>query len=95
MTEHDTPSADRSDAYQPDPGDSVNTDLTTSVGAEDVDEDRIGLDPLEEGMDPPEQWTAADQYGLTAAEQREGETLDQRLAQEAPDDVDDEAEPRR
>lgn len=84
MTDNDTPS-DAPSPYQPDPGDGVNTDLTSSVGAEDLDEDRIGLDPLEEGMDPPEQWTAADRFGVTAAEQREGESLDQRLAQETHD----------
>lgn len=84
MTDDDA-TADTPGPYQPDPGDGVNTDLTSSVGAEDVDEDRIGLDPLEEGMDPPEQWAAADRYGVTAAEQREGESLDQRLAQETKD----------
>ncbi|BBY54821.1 hypothetical protein H7J07_18455 [Mycobacterium koreense] len=88
MADNDTASA-----YQPDPGDAVNTDLTSSVGAEDLDEDRIGLDPLEEGMDPPERWVAVDRHGVTAAEQRDGESLDQRLAQETDDVEPEEVEP--
>lgn len=69
----------------PDPGDSVNPELTSTVGAEDLDEDHLQLDPLEEGMDPPEGWSAADRTGVTTREQREGETLDERLAEEQPD----------
>lgn len=76
--------ADESDV-QADPGDAVNTDLTSAVGAEDLDEDRIGADPLESGMDPPERWAASDRYGVTAGEQQQGETLDQRLTEERPD----------
>lgn len=53
-----------------------------AVGAEDLDEDRMQLDPLEEGMDPPEGWSAADRFGTTAREQQDGETLEQRLWQE-------------
>ncbi|MXP19932.1 hypothetical protein GIY30_00945 [Gordonia sp. HNM0687] len=69
----------------PDPADSVNPELTTSVDAEDLDEDRLQLDPLEDGIDPPEGWSAADRTGVTTREQREGETLDERLAEEEPD----------
>lgn len=76
---------DASSPWQPDPGDAVNPDLTTSVGSEDVDEERIGLDPLEEGMDPPERWIGSDSFGVTAEEQLDGETLDERLAQETSD----------
>ncbi|KAF0968026.1 MULTISPECIES: hypothetical protein [Gordonia] len=32
----------------------VNPDLTSTVGAEDLDEDHLARDPLEDGMDPPE-----------------------------------------
>lgn len=80
MGKHEKPSA-----WQPDPGDAVNPDLTSSVGAEEFDEDRIGLDPLEAGMDPPERWAASDRFGVSADEQREGESLDQRLEQETDD----------
>jgi hypothetical protein len=53
--------------------------------AEDLDEDRLRVDPLEEGMDPPEHWTAADRFGTTAAEQRQGQDLEHRLREEEPD----------
>ncbi|GAB3008535.1 hypothetical protein [Saccharothrix stipae] len=52
---------------------------------EQLDEDELGVDPLEEGVDPPEHWSGADRHGTTPREQREGETLDQRLAQEEPE----------
>ncbi|MGI8576643.1 MAG: DUF5709 domain-containing protein [Nocardioidaceae bacterium] len=42
-------------------------------------------DVLDEGYSPPEHWSAAEKFGNTAREQAEGETLDQRLAQEEPD----------
>jgi hypothetical protein len=76
---------DEQGPWQPDPGDAVNPDLTSGVGAEDLDEDRIGLDPLEEGMDPPERWEGSDRFGVSADEQRDGESLDQRLAEETAD----------
>src|SRR5687767_12574921 len=53
--------------------------------SEELDEDRIGVDPLEEGVEPPERWSGVDQHGTTPNEQREGETLDERLAEERPD----------
>lgn len=80
MGKHEKPSA-----WQPDPGDAVNPDLTSSVGAEEFDEDRMGLDPLEAGMDPPERWAGSDRFDVSADEQREGESLDQRLEQETDD----------
>jgi len=51
-----------------------------------------GDDPLDRGVAPPERWSAGMRFGSTAAEQEEGESLDQRLAEEEPDtalDVDD------
>jgi Family of unknown function (DUF5709) len=54
---------------------------------------RIGDDPLDQDVAPPERWSAGVRYGDTAAEQQEGESLDQLLAEEEPDtasDVDDE-----
>ncbi|WP_233266783.1 hypothetical protein [Tomitella fengzijianii] len=70
---------------QVDPESAVNTDLTSSVDAEDLDEDRLGADPLEEGVEPPEDWSAADRDGVTAREQAEGESIDHRLWSERPD----------
>jgi hypothetical protein len=56
----------------------------------DTLDDRGVDDVLDEGIVPPQKWSAGQGFGTTAAEQREGETLDQRLAQEEPD-VDAEA----
>ncbi|MCK2238586.1 MULTISPECIES: hypothetical protein [unclassified Crossiella] len=53
--------------------------------AENLDEDRIGVDPLEEGVEPPEGWAEADRFGTTAREMADGEPLADRLAGEIPD----------
>ncbi|MEV5511269.1 DUF5709 domain-containing protein [Streptomyces orinoci] len=48
--------------------------------------DQDGLDKiLDEGYSPPERPLAVNHYGNTAGEQRAGETLEQRLAEEVPD----------
>jgi Family of unknown function (DUF5709) len=46
-----------------------------------------GYDPLDRGVAPPERWSAGIRYGVTADEQEEGESLDQLLAEEEPDDT--------
>ena len=46
-----------------------------------------GHDPLDAGVAPPERWSAGVRYGVTAGEQSEGESLDQLLAEEEPDDT--------
>jgi hypothetical protein len=51
-----------------------------------------GDDPLDRGVVPPERWSAGVRYGDTAAEQSEGESLDQLLAEEEPDDTEEELE---
>lgn len=51
--------------------------------------DRGVDDPLDEGYVPPDRWSAAEGFGNTAAEMREGESLEQRLKQEVPDIGDD------
>lgn len=53
--------------------------------AEDLDEDELQVDPLEEGVEPPEHWSGAHQYGTAPIEQAEGESLEQRVAEEQPD----------
>ena len=68
--------------------DSVETDPAALNSAEDLDEDRLRVDPLEEGMDPPEHWSEADRYGTTPFEQQQGESLEQRVRQEIPDVAD-------
>jgi Family of unknown function (DUF5709) len=47
-----------------------------------------GDDPLDRGLVPPQHWSSAIGYGTTAAEEEDGESLDQLLAEEEPDDVD-------
>lgn len=56
-----------------------------STGDSVVDDDRGIADPLDEGWNPPEKWSAAQGYGNTPLEEELGETLDQRLAQEIPE----------
>jgi len=49
---------------------------------DEPDEDAI----LDTGYSPPERPRAVDRFGTTAEELRQGETLDERLRQEQPDD---------
>lgn len=53
--------------------------------SETLDEDDMGVDPLEGGMDPPEDWSAANRYGTTAIEQATDRPLAERLDEECPD----------
>ncbi len=45
-----------------------------------------GDDPLDRGLVPPYHWSAAEKFGTTAEEQQAGESLDQLLAEEEPDE---------
>lgn len=47
--------------------------------------DRGVDDVLDEGYTAPENWSPAQGYGNTAAEMAQGETIDQRIAQEVPE----------
>lgn len=47
--------------------------------------DRGVDDVLDEGYSPPERPLGLDAYGTTTAEQRQGESLEQHLAEEEPD----------
>ena len=51
----------------------------------DTLDDRGVDDVLDEGYSPPEKLQGSRAHGTTAAELAEGETLDQRLAQEEPE----------
>jgi len=46
-----------------------------------------GDDPLDRGVVPPERWSAGVRFGTTGAEQTEGESLDQLLADDEPEDI--------
>ena len=68
---------------------SENEPIGDNDGALDDDlvfgEDDSSDIALDEGYSPPERPRELDAFGTTLEEQREGETLDQRLAQEEPD----------
>jgi hypothetical protein len=65
--------------------DSVESDPAALNSAEDLDEDRLRVDPLEEGVEPPERYAFSDRYGTTPNEVRDGEPLEDRLRQERAD----------
>jgi hypothetical protein len=67
------------------PPDPVERDGAALSSAEDLDEDRLRVDPFEAGMDPPERWAGADKYGVTPFEQSHPRPLSDRLAEEQPD----------
>ena len=55
------------------------------LDATDTLDDDAVEDPLDTGIAPADGWSGANRFGTTAAEQRAGESLDQRLAEEDPD----------
>lgn len=57
--------------------------------SESTDSDEVRNDDGDTVVDPPEGWSEADKFGMTAREEREGESLDQRLAEEEPDVIPD------
>jgi len=64
---------------------SYSVDDEDQLQPADTLNDRGVDDLLDEGYSPPEKWSAGEGFGTTAEEALEGETLDQRLAQEEPD----------
>ncbi len=57
----------------------------TLNASEGTDSDELHNDDGDIVVDPPEGWSEANRFGMTAREEREGEPLDQRLAEEVPD----------
>jgi hypothetical protein len=51
---------------------------------------RRDVEELDEGYSPPEKWSAGQGWGNTPWEEQRGESLEQRLAQEQPDEPTDE-----
>ncbi len=70
------------DDYDPDDYD-VADDGT--LDASDTLDGDPGDDPLDAGIVPADRWSAGESYGSTLAEEREGESLDQLLAEEEPE----------
>ena len=60
------------------PGDTLNP-------SESTDSDEIRNRDGDVVVDPPDDWSEADKFGMTAREEREGESLDDRLAAEVPE----------
>ncbi|MEU9709576.1 DUF5709 domain-containing protein [Streptomyces sp. NPDC047967] len=72
------------DVYQPQDDDGSmppndELDLENTLDERDLD------DQLDEGYSPPERPLGVDKFGTTGAEERRGESLDQRIAQEVDD----------
>jgi Family of unknown function (DUF5709) len=53
--------------------------------ASDTLDGNPGDDPLDQGIAPPDRWSAGEGFGTTAEEQEEGESLDELLAEEEPE----------
>ncbi|MFE4451584.1 DUF5709 domain-containing protein [Streptomyces sp. NPDC056796] len=73
------------DVYQPDGSDTDNGP-TDELDPENVIDEPDLDDILDTGYSPPEKPLGVSKYGTTGEEQREGESLDRRLAQEVPED---------
>jgi len=58
-------------------------DLLSPMEATDSDDVRNA--DGDEVVDPPDDWSGADKFGMSTDEQRAGDTLDHRLAEEEPD----------
>lgn len=72
-----------SDEVQPDPQEPTDPAELQSAG--DLDEDELGVDPLEEGVEPADHWSVVAEGRPTPEEQRSGTTVDERLREEAGD----------
>ncbi len=64
---------------------SVDSEDQPSGTGDSLVDDRGLKDPLEEGYSPPERWSVGQGFGNTPAEEMQGETLEQRMAQEEPE----------
>ena len=64
---------------------SYSLDDEDQLQPEDTLDDRGVDDLLDEGYSPPERPRGVDAFGTTLAEQRQGESIEQRLAHEEPD----------
>ncbi|MCV7344617.1 hypothetical protein [Mycolicibacterium rhodesiae] len=61
----------------------------TLSGSESLDSDEVRNNDGDDVVDPPEGWSGATKFGITAREEREGESLDARLSEEEPDVIAD------
>ncbi|KAA0111097.1 hypothetical protein [Mycolicibacterium sp. P1-5] len=61
----------------------------TLSGTESLDSDEVRNADGDEVVDPPDGWSGATKFGMTAREERQGESLDAKLGEEEPDAIDD------
>jgi Family of unknown function (DUF5709) len=81
------------------PGDNEMYDPAARDASDTLD-GNPGDDPLDQGIAPPDRWSAGEGFGTTAVEEQEGESLDQLLAEEEPEpdpyaDEDEDEDPYR
>ena len=79
-------------------GEDLSFDAPDDDGVEQIpDEDSLiarGADTMDEGYTVPDNWSPLERFGDTAAEMRQGESLEMRIMQEEPDvSADADAEP--
>jgi hypothetical protein len=60
---------------------------------EGTDSDDLQNADGDDVVDPPDGWSGVDKFGMSAQEQAEGQTLDQRLAEEVPDVTAEDVDP--
>jgi hypothetical protein len=75
-----------SDAFDPSSG--LEDDEAEDDGvldASDTLDGDPGDDPLDAGYLPSDRWSAGERFGTTLAEERQGESLDELLAEEEPE----------
>ena len=63
-------------------GYSVDDEDQPQGDGDSMSDDRGLAEPLDEGYSPPEKWSVGQGYGNTPLEESQGESLDQRVAQE-------------
>jgi hypothetical protein len=61
------------------------SDNLDQLQSDDTLVDRGVDDVLDEGYSPAEKWSPGEGFGSTSEEERQGESLDQRIAQEEPE----------
>ena len=60
-------------------------DDETLSPSESTDSDEVRNDDGDIVVDPPDGWSEADKFGMTEREEREGESLEYKLAAEEPE----------
>jgi hypothetical protein len=64
---------------------SEDVDPNTLDPSESTDSDEVRNDDGDIVVDPPDGWSEADKFGMTEREEREGESLEYKLAAEEPE----------